>query len=67
MEKNIIPICCGGGSIPVIETSSGKYQGIDAVIDKDLCGEVLAGELGVDYFMILTDVDGVYLNYKKPN
>lgn len=26
-----------------------------------------AGMLGVDYFIILTDVEGVYLNYKKSN
>jgi len=66
VEGNVIPICCGGGGIPVIE-DNGKTIGIDCVIDKDLCAEVLAGAVGVDTFMILTDVDGVYLNYKKEN
>ena len=63
----MIPICCGGGGIPVIEDNKGHFMGIDSVIDKDLCAEVLAASVGVDSFMILTDVDGVYLNYKKEN
>ena len=62
----MIPICCGGGGIPVIE-ENGEIIGIDSVIDKDLCAEVLAGAVGVDMFMILTDVDGVYMNYRKEN
>lgn len=67
VEGNVIPICCGGGGIPVIEDNNGKIIGIDSVIDKDLCAEVLAGSVGVDSFMILTDVDGVYMNYRKEN
>lgn len=62
----MIPISCGGGGIPVIEDSEGNIKGIDSVIDKDLCAEVLADLLEVDKFMILTDVEGVFLDYKKP-
>lgn len=66
VESGHIVITCGGGGIPVIETNEG-YVGVDAVIDKDLASEKLASSLGTDIFMILTDVDGVYLNYGKPN
>ena len=55
-------IACGGGGIPVIR-ENGRLIGVDAVIDKDLASERLATALKVDVFMILTDVEGAYLNY----
>ena len=39
---------------------------MEAVIDKDRASALLASELGVDLFVISTDTDYVYLNYKKP-
>lgn len=66
IEKHIIPIASGGGGIPVIE-QDGILKGVDAVIDKDLSASLLARGLGVRRFIILTDVDGVYLNYAKEN
>jgi len=65
-EEGIIPIAAGGGGIPVIE-QDGILRGVDAVIDKDLSASLLARNLGVKRFIILTDVDGVYLNYGKEN
>jgi carbamate kinase len=41
-------------------------RGVEAVIDKDRASALLASELGVDLFVISTDTDYVYLNYKKP-
>jgi len=38
---------------------------VEAVIDKDRASALLAAELGVDLFVISTDTDYVYLNYKK--
>jgi len=35
------------------------------VIDKDLAGERLAESVGADLFMILTEVDQVYINFGK--
>ena len=43
----------------------GELQGVEAVIDKDRASALLATELGVDLFVISTDTDHVYLNYKK--
>ena len=62
IEKNIIPIASGGGGIPVVE-ENGIMRGVDAVIDKDLSASLLARELSLKRFIILTDVDGVYLNW----
>jgi carbamate kinase len=40
--------------------------GVECVIDKDLATELLARELGADLFVILTDVDAIYLDWGKP-
>lgn len=62
---DFIVICCGGGGIPVIRDGR-SFCGVDAVIDKDLASAVLAREVGVDIFLIATDVEGVALHYGGP-
>jgi carbamate kinase len=64
IEMDFIVICCGGGGIPVIREGRA-FHGIDAVIDKDLVSAKLAEEVGVDIFLIATDVKGVALSYGK--
>src|SRR5690606_14889707 len=60
-----IVISCGGGGIPVIRRSDGTYRGIEAVIDKDRSSSKLAAQIGADVFVILTDIDHVYINYGR--
>jgi len=62
-ESGVIVIASGGGGIPVILDGKGHISGLEAVIDKDLAGEKLAESVGADIFMILTDVDKVYLHF----
>ncbi len=62
MENDFIVICCGGGGIPVIREGR-MFSGVDAVIDKDLASLCLAKEVGVDVFLIASDVEGVMINY----
>ena len=45
--------------------ANGSLQGVEAVIDKDRASALLAVQLGVDLFVISTDTDFVYLDYKK--
>ncbi len=65
IRQNFIVICCGGGGIPVIREGR-SFAGVDAVIDKDLASAKLAQEVGVDLFVILTDVPGAMLDYGGP-
>lgn len=65
LEKGKIVIACGGGGLPVIELEDGTLDGVEAVIDKDYASSKLAQQLGVDDFIILTNVDKVCLNYGK--
>lgn len=66
-DDNIIVIAAGGGGIPVVKNEDGTFTGIEAVIDKDRSGFRLAEEVKADVFMILTDVQNVYVNYGKPD
>lgn len=65
-QKHLV-ICAGGGGIPVIETTPGQYQGVEAVIDKDHVSSLLAQKLKADHFMILSDIHGVEENHGTPN
>jgi carbamate kinase len=64
-SQGVLVIAVGGGGIPVIRRNGG-YEGIEAVIDKDRASALLAAKLGVDAFMISTDTDHVYVDYKRP-
>lgn len=66
IEMDFIVICCGGGGIPVVREGRA-FQGVNAVIDKDLASAVLADEVGADVFLIATDVEGAALCYGKEN
>jgi carbamate kinase len=66
VDAGIIVIASGGGGIPVKRDENGHYQGVDAVIDKDLAGERLAEVVKADVFLILTDVEKAKLNFGKP-
>ncbi len=64
-EAGNIVVAAGGGGIPVSVTANG-YEGVEAVIDKDRSGYKLAEEVEADVFMILTDVENVFVNWGKP-
>ncbi|MEO0126962.1 MAG: carbamate kinase [candidate division WOR-3 bacterium] len=67
VDQGVIVIAAGGGGIPVYIEIDGTYEGIDGVIDKDLASAVLAIEIKAQILAILTAVDYVYLNFKKPD
>lgn len=66
-EAGNIVIAAGGGGIPVAMSSDPAteedYVGIEAVIDKDLTSGVLASDVDADLLVVLTAVDGVYLDF----
>ena len=62
-----IVIACGGGGAPIYRHPVTGWEGIDAVVDKDLAAAVLARDLGAALLLILTDVDAVYAEWGTPN
>ena len=48
VKNGVIVICAGGGGIPTIYRPGRILEGVEAVIDKDRAGALLAQELGAD-------------------
>ena len=68
LDHGTIVICAGGGGIPTMYEPGAdrKLAGVEAVIDKDLCSELLARELNADLLVMLTDASAVYVDWGKP-
>jgi carbamate kinase len=66
VEHGVVVICTGGGGIPTRLTPDGVLVGVEAVIDKDFAGALLATSLHADAFLMLTDVDAVYADWGTP-
>jgi carbamate kinase len=65
VDADFVVVACGGGGIPIIE-EDGHAVGVEAVIDKDLGAQRLATLIGANILVILTDVEGAYINYGTP-
>ena len=66
VDSGALVVCTGGGGIPVVRDVHDRLHGIEAVIDKDLAGELLARSLGSDLLLMLTDVDAVVAGWGTP-
>jgi carbamate kinase len=68
LERGTVVICAGGGGIPTAYLPDGTrtLHGIEAVVDKDLASELLAREIGADLFVMVTDAEGVCLDWGTP-
>jgi carbamate kinase len=67
LEQGTVVICAGGGGIPTawVPGKERTLAGVEAVIDKDLAGELLAREIDADLYVMATDVDAVYEDWGK--
>ncbi len=66
VQVGVIVICAGGGGIPVVYRQDGSLVGVEAVIDKDRTGCLLACELKAEAYLMLSDVDAVYQDWGTP-
>jgi carbamate kinase len=64
-DEGFLVVCAGGGGIPVI-LRDGHYEGVEAVVDKDLASALLAEGIGADLLVLATDVTGVYAEFGTP-
>tara|TARA_B100000686_G_C15882896_1_gene521870 strand:- start:73 stop:513 length:441 start_codon:yes stop_codon:yes gene_type:complete len=65
VDRGTIVLAAGGGGIPVYNDANNRLKGLDAVIDKDLTAAKLGRVIRAKELWIITDVDYVYLRFKK--
>jgi len=63
LASGAVVIAGGGGGVPVVRDANGDWQGVQAVVDKDLTSALLARSLGIPDLLILTVVDRVALDF----
>jgi len=64
VDQAEVVIACGGGGIPVV-LKDGRYQGVEAVVDKDLAAAMLATSIRERLFVMATDVENVFVDFGK--
>jgi carbamate kinase len=57
-----IVVACGGGGIPMVR-EGGRLRGVEAVLDKDLTGALLARTVGAACLVIATDVEAAAVGF----
>jgi len=65
LDNGAVVIAAGGGGVPMVRDPDG-LTGVEAVIDKDLCGALLATVIGAEALLIATDVPGVAIDPEAP-
>jgi carbamate kinase len=66
VSSGCVVIAAGGGGIPVVEAADG-YEGVEAVIDKDLASALLASSLGIPLLVLSTGVERVAIHFRQPD
>jgi len=66
LDHGAVVICAGGGGIPTMYDTDGRLSGVEAVIDKDHASGLLATGLDADFYIMATDADAVYVDWRKP-
>ncbi len=65
-DYGTIVIAGGGGGIPAYNEADGTLEGLDGVVDKDKTAALLGRIIKAEEMFIITDVDNIYTNFKKP-
>jgi carbamate kinase len=67
LRSGAVVVCGGGGGAPVTDDGTGRLQGVEAVVDKDLTAALLAIAVQADRLLVLTDVAAVMDHYGTPS
>lgn len=57
-------VLCSGSGVAVTRDLQNRETGVEALVDKDRAAAVLAHDIDADALLLLTDVLGVYENWK---
>lgn len=65
LDAGVTVVLAGGGGVPVVDRD-GRYESVDAVVDKDRSAALAAERLGADLLLVITDVEGVIRDFGGP-
>jgi carbamate kinase len=65
LGRRCVFVVAGGGGIPVVRTGPERFEGVEAVIDKDLAASLVGQVLGAETLAIVTDVPAVAIGFRK--
>ena len=65
LDMGVTVVLAGGGGVPVVDRD-GRYESVDAVVDKDRAAALAAERLGADLLLVITDVEGVIRDFGDP-
>src|SRR5918992_2593749 len=65
IDDGAIVVAAGGGGIPMVR-EDGSLRGVEAVLDKDATGALLARTVGARTFVIATDVEAAATGFGTP-
>jgi len=66
LDAGVTVVLAGGGGVPVADRD-GRYESVDAVVDKDRAAALAAERLGADLLLVITDVEGVIRDFGGPS
>jgi carbamate kinase len=66
LDAGVVVVAAGGGGIPVLRREN-RYDGVEAVIDKDLASAVLGLAVDANALIMSTSVDAVALGFGTPS
>jgi acetylglutamate kinase len=67
IHKEVILNLLDNGYIPVISPVGGDAEGNSYNINADYAASFISGALSADKFLVMTDIDGVYIDIKDPS
>ncbi|MGN6189635.1 MAG: carbamate kinase [Conexibacter sp.] len=65
VAAHAVVVAGGGGGIPMVR-EDGSLRGVEAVLDKDLTGALLARTVGAGCFVVATDVEAAAIRFGTP-
>ncbi|PZX59758.1 N-acetylglutamate kinase [Algoriphagus ratkowskyi] len=67
IDDTLINLLCEAGYVPVVACIADGFDGISYNINADTFAGKLAAAVNADQLIVLTDVDGLFLNYPDPS
>jgi carbamate kinase len=66
-DAGVVVVAGGGGGVPVTwSEKEGRWNGADAVVDKDLVSALIGNQLEAEVLLILTDIETAFVDYGTP-